>query len=214
MNRNLSELSLKELEIIIDNYLHKFEGYTRIINPKGDHHKFLQHIANLRVTIKSKKANTLDCTADLSEILMYITTFYDNELLLKAKDFVISSIEMIQQKDATVFSAINDKTEKIKNIMNSNIEIRNKSIKTVTDVEAALLLHARETESMQYPLIQAVKNCLPSNIDLYNLLSIIGKVKNDRRPDGYVTDSTAMKECISHDKCEIRVNKLIFDCLN
>ena len=44
---------------------------------------------------------------------MYLTAFYDEGLLVKAKDFVISAIRMIEQKNTNVFSAINEKIEKI-----------------------------------------------------------------------------------------------------
>lgn len=208
MNRNLSELTLKELENIIDKHLIKFESYTRIVNPNADHQKFFLHITNLRTILISKKGNLLDCHNELSGILMYITAFYDEGLLIKAKGFVQAAIKMIERKDSTVFSAIHKKIGKIQNIMQSNNEIRNKPIETRTDVEAALRLHERETESMQYPLIQAIRNGLPDEVDLNELFSVIGKV---RKGNDYVTDSTAMRDCIAHDKCEIKDEKIIFD---
>ena len=75
-------------------------------------------------------------------------------------------------------------------------------------MEAALRLHLRETESMQYPLIQAIKNGLPDDIDLNELFSISKKTRKGKK---YVSDSTAIRDCISHDHCEIKENKIIFD---
>ena len=61
MNRNLSKLTLKELENIIENYLIKFESYTKIVNPKANHQEFFLYSTNLRTLIKSPNSKFADC---------------------------------------------------------------------------------------------------------------------------------------------------------
>jgi len=205
-SKMLSECTLEELENYITNYLNKFESYTKIPNLRDNHSKCLIHSANIKVILKSKRSCIEDTHKELSGILLYITEFYPEKVLIKAKDFTKSTIDGIEGK-IDIFKYVGEKHDEIKNIQSSNSIIRNKPIRDAGDMEAALQLHVRETAHMQYPLKKIVSQ-FPTNSDLEEMLSVNQKV---RRRENYVTDVTAIRDCISHSAYKINETKVIFD---
>lgn len=205
--RHLSDLSCDELEDLILKFLEKYEKYAGIINPQADHTKFLQHIINYEVNVKSKKGNYEDTKEDYIGVLSYILSFYNEKLQLKAKDF-IKAVVALMAENIDVYIPIFEKQQQIQNISKSNDIIRNKPIKDAGDVEAALQLHVRETEDMQYALLNILPQANNSNLDFEEILSVQGKV---RKGETFVTDSTAIRICISHSLYQIIDNSIIFD---
>ena len=205
--RHLSDLSCNELENIIFEFLEKYEKYAEMINPQADHAKFLQHIVNYKVIVKSKKGDYENTKENFLGILSFILSFYNEKLQIKAKDFIKSVVELLAE-NVDVYVPILEKQQQIQNIIKSNDIIRNKPINDAGDVEAALQLHVRETEDMQYALMNILPEENRSNLDLEEILSIQGKV---RRSGTFVTDSTAIRICISHSLYQIIDNRIVFD---
>ena len=202
----LSECTLEEIENYITNFLDKFESYTKIPNQRANHSKCLIHSANIKVILKSKRACIEDTHKELLGILLYMTEFYPEKVLIKAKDFTKSAIDGIEEK-IDIFKYVHEKHEQIKNIQLSNKIIRNKPITDAGDMEAALQLHVRETQDMQYPL-KKIASQFTANSDLEEMLSVNQKVS---KWEGYVTDVTAIRDCVSHSAYEINESKVIFD---
>ena len=204
MNKNLNELNSDELKYHIDSYLNTFKSYAKNKNLRSNDIEFLESLDTIKKNLNIKNQNHIE--RQLSKILLYLIEPYDENLQTKASTYFKVALELAKKQD--IFKPIIEKDDDIRNIICSNNIIRNKPINDAGDMEAALQLNTRETESMQYVL----KNVLSlernsSNIDLEDILSVYKKIKKGGK---YVTDVTAIRDSSSHSKYRIEQNKIIF----
>lgn len=200
----IGELDKNEHGKIIENYFNTFFGLANHIrNESQPAREFINTLEEIHNILKNNKY--FDLKIQFTKLISCFIEHHPKILRPKGETFLFLYMKAVSSNPDTV-KKFTENEDSIKNVMDGGGPMRNKPITNRTEMEGVLQMHVRETETLQYAFMDMIKN--DTSKDVIELFSIDAPIQRNTK---WVTDSTAVRDAISHSKYTLTDNEVIFN---
>lgn len=201
----IGELNKNEHRKIIENYFDTFFGLAEHIRHENQSaREFVNVLEEIYDILKNNKYSD-DLQIRFTKLISCFIEYHPKILRSKGETFLILYMKAVGSNRDTAKKFI-ENVDSIKNVMDGGGAMRNRPITNRTEMEGVLQTHVRETETLQYAFLNMITNDISNNI--MELFSIDTPIQKNTK---LVTDSTAIRDAISHSKYTLTDNEVIFN---
>lgn len=201
----IGDLSKNDHGKILESYFNTFfilSAHLKNENPLS--RDFVDTLDAIHNMLKINTYSNDDLRIQFTKLISYFIECHPKVLRPKGETFLISYMKAVSA-DPDTPKKFAENENSIKNVMDGGGPMRNRPISNRTEMEGVLQTHVRETETLQHAFMNMIKNDLSTNI--MELFSIDLPIQKNTK---WVTDSTAMRDAISHSKYTLSDNEIIF----
>ena len=201
----IGELDKNGHRKFIENYFNTFYGLAKHIrNENQPAREFSNTLKEIHTILKNNKYSD-DLKNQFTKLISCFIEYHPKILRPKGQTFLILYMKAVRSNPDTA-KKFSENEDSIKNVMDGGGPMRNRPITNRTEMEGVLQTHVRETETLQYAFMNMIKN--DTSKDVIELFSIDAPIQKNTK---WVTDSTAIRDAISHSKYTLTDNEVIFN---